>query len=380
MRKVSTALTFTVVAVVVFVLAVLLSFAAGIQASLQSSGNADNILVLKPGSTSESTSIIQPEEANRLAQTPGIAMDEKGVPIVSHELCVQTSIPRRGPSGTMANVAVRGVTDMAFMVHREIRIIQEPGARLFHQGALEVIVGKAAHERYANLQLGGEISMGRRSNRTFRVVGIFEAGGGALESEIWAPYTMLADAYARRFTSSAVLRLADSSRAKEAIDYINGPAVNLEAKTELDYYHKLAAQTREIVALTTILVGIMSIGAVFAVANTMYAAVDGRRREIAMLRTIGFSRRSIMLAFVIESLLICVTACMLGLSASLLLNGIRQDFLSESTWTVMAYELRISPAILFSALGVSAAVGVVGALAPAVRAARTSVLEALRKA
>ena len=147
----------------------------------------------------------------------------------------------------------------------------------------------------------------------------------------------------------------------------------------LDYYHKLAAQTREIVVLTTILVGIMSIGAVFAVANTMYAAVDGRRREIAMLRTIGFSRRSIMLAFVIESLLICVTACVLGLGASLLLNGVRQDFLSESTWTVMAYELRISPAILLSALGVSAAVGVVGALAPAVRAARTSVLEALRK-
>jgi ABC-type antimicrobial peptide transport system permease subunit len=111
----------------------------------------------------------------------------------------------------------------------------------------------------------------------------------------------------------------------------------------------------------------------------MYAAVDGRRREIAMLRTIGFSRGAIMTAFVIESLLICVTACLCGLGASLLVNGARQDFLSDATWTVLAYELRITPSIFLSALAMSALVGVGGAMAPAVRAARTQVIEALRK-
>jgi putative ABC transport system permease protein len=228
--------------------------------------------------------------------------------------------------------------------------------------------------------LDGEISIGRLGNRVCRVVGVFTADGGALESEIWAPYTLLLDAYARRFSSSAVLRLSDPSMAEQAISYINGPAVNLEAKTEIDYYRNLAEKTREIVVLTTVLVGIMAIGAVFAVANTMYAAVDGRRREIAMLRTIGFSRLSIILAFVIESLLICLAACVFGLGASLAINGVRQDFLSEATWTVLAYELRITPQILASALALSAFVGVAGALAPAVRAARTGLIEALRKA
>lgn len=374
-RKLSTTLTFIVVMVVVFVLAVLLSFAAGIRASLSSSGDVGNIMVLKPGSTAESTSIIRPDESARLAQTPGVALNDAGAQMISHELCVQTSIPRRGSGGTMANVAVRGVTDIAFDVHK----ITVEGRR-FHPGALEVIVGKAARERYANLEIGGQIAIGRLSSRVCTVVGVFEAGGGALESEIWAPYTLVTDSYARRFTSSAVLRLADPGTAEQAISYINGPSVNLEARTELDYYRKLAEKTREIVVLTTVLVGIMAIGAVFAVANTMYAAVDGRRREIAMLRTIGFSRSSIVAAFVIESLLICVCACACGLAASLAINGIRQDFLSEATWTVLAYELRITPSILISALVLSAFVGIAGALAPAVRAARTELIEALRKA
>jgi len=176
------------------------------------------------------------------------------------------------------------------------------------------------------------------------------------------------------------LRLTDPSGAPQAIAYINGPVVQLEAKTEPEYYKDLSAKTREIVVLTTILVGIMAVGAVFAVANTMYAAVDGRRREIAMLRTIGFTKSAIVSAFVVESLLICGTACVAGLATSLLVNGARQDFLSDTTWTVLAYELQITPQILLSALLVSTVVGIAGALAPALRAARTQVIEALRKA
>jgi ABC-type lipoprotein release transport system permease subunit len=376
-RKLSTALTFTVVAVVVFVLTVLLSFAAGIRASLTASGTPRNVIVLKPGSTSESTSIIRPEESARLSQAPGIAADENGALLISHELCVQTSIPRRGPGGRLANVAVRGVTPAAFQVHDDVRVVE---GRAFHPGSLEVMVGKAARERYANLQVGGELSIGRFSSRVCRVVGVFEANGGAMESEIWAPLTVLSDAYSRRFISSAVLRLRDPAAAQETIDYLAGPAVDLEAKRETDYYNDLSAKTREIAVLTTILVSIMAVGAVFAVANTMYAAVDGRRREIAMLRTIGFSRASIMIAFVIESLMICLAACACGLAGSLFLNGSRQDFLSNATWTVLAYELRVTPGIMLGALALSAVVGVAGAMAPAVRAARTGVIEALRKA
>lgn len=376
-RKLSTTLTFTVIVVVVLVLAVLLSFAAGIRASLAASGNPANILVLKPGATAESTSFILPPEAERVVQTPGIARDDAGQLLISRELCLQTSIPRKGPKGTMANVPVRGVDEMAFVVHSEVRIIE---GRKPVPGALEVVVGKAAADRYANLHIGGEISLGRLGNRLCTVVGIFEAGGGSLESEIWGPRTIIADSYGRPFSTSVVVRLADPATAEAAIDYINGPAVNLEARRETKYYEELAAKTREIVGLTTVLVGIMAIGAIFAVANTMYAAVDGRRREIAMLRTIGFPRRAIMAAFVIESLLICGIACIVGLLLSLLVSGSRQDFLSDATWTVLAFELRITPGILVSALLLSLAVGVIGAVAPAVRASRVHVIEALRKA
>ena len=376
-RKLSTGLTFLLVTVVVFVLAVLLSFSEGIRASLAATGSPRNIIVLKPGSTSESTSVLTPEETNRLVQTPGIAQDAHGRLMISHELCVQTSIPRRDAKGNLANVAVRGVDEVAFDLHEVVRIVE---GRRFEPGTQEVVVGRAAQQRYANLALGDEIALGRLLNRRFRVVGVFEAGGSAMESEIWAPRTIVADAYNRHLSSSVVLRLEDAALAGPAMDYINGPAVNLESKTAVAYYKDLSSKTREIVILTTVLITIMGIGAVFAVANTMYAAVDSRRREIAMLRTIGFSKRSIMIAFVVESLLICGLACVVGLAASLSFHGQRQDYLSNATWTVLAYELKVTPRTVLTALALAMIVGVIGALAPALRAARTQVIEALRKA
>jgi len=376
-RRLSVTLTFFLVSVVVFVLAALLSFAAGIRASLAATGSSRNVMILKPGSTAESTSILLPAEAARIVQAPNIARGSTGQLLISLELCVQTNIPRRGPVGTPASVAIRGVDDIAFEMRPELKIIE---GRHPQQGTMEMIVGKAARERYANLEPGGRLEMGRLANRVFTVVGVFDAGGGALESEIWAPRTMLEDAFNRRFLSSVVVRLADPAAARATIDYLNGPAVELDAQLETKYYDELSTKTREIVFLTTVLVGIMAIGAIFAVANTMYAAVDGRKREIAMLRTIGFARGAIMLSFVIESLLISTAACAAGLGASLFINGSRQDFLSDTTWTVLAYELRITPGILVSAFGLATLVGVGGALAPAWKASRTRVIEALRKA
>jgi len=376
-RRLSATLTFFLVGVVVFVLTALLSFAAGIRASLSATGSARNVIILKPGSTAESTSILLPAEAARIVQAPNIARGSTGQLLISPELCVQTNIPRRGPVGTPASVAIRGVDDITYELHSELKIMEGRHAR---QGMMEIIVGKAARERYANLELGGRLEMGRLANRVFTVVGVFEAGGGAMESEIWAPRTMLEDAFNRRFLSSVVVRLEDPARARTTIDYLNGPAVELDAQLETRYYEEVSTKTREIVFLTTVLIGIMAIGAIFAVANTMYAAVDGRKREIAMLRTIGFARSSIMLSFVIESLLISTSACAAGLGASLFLNGSRKDFLSDTTWTVLAYELRITPGILLSAFGLATLVGVSGALAPALKASRMRVIEALRKA
>lgn len=382
-RKLSTTLTFVVVAVVVLVLALLLSFAAGIQASLAVSGRPDNLIVLKPGATAESTSILRPEEVSRLVQIPGLARTSTavdGLPadtaLLSPELCVQTTLRHHGNADLTANVAIRGVDDVAFAVHSNLRIRE---GRRFQQGALEAIVGRAARDRYAGLQIGDEIGLGRSGDRKYTIVGVFDAGGAAIESEVWAPRSMVADSYQRPFASSVCVRLTSAAAAAAAIAYVNGPVVGLEGKTETRYYEELSRTTRGIVILTTVLVGIMAIGAVFAVANTMYTAVDGRRREIAMLRTLGFGRGAIMLSFVIESLLICVAACACGLGVSLLFNGTRQDYMSEVTFTALAYELRVTPGIVLSALGMAVVVAVGGALAPAARAARINILQAVRK-
>ena len=376
-RKVSTTLTFVVVAVLVLVLSVLLSFVAGIRASLAATGSSQNIIALKPGATAESTSVLVKEEAAKLVQTPGLARDAAGNQLISRELCVQTSIPRHGANGSPANIAVRGVDDAAFLIHAEVRLIE---GRWFEQGQREVIAGKAARDRYQNLHVGDQIPLGRLGNRIFKVVGVFEARQGALESEIWLPRTMLEDAFSRRFISSVVLKIEDPSKVEQAIEYIESPAVGLEAKRETDYYEELSSKTREIVLLTTVLVGIMAIGAAFAVANTMFGAVDGRRHEIAMLRTLGFTKPAIIGAFIMESMLICGLACIAGLLLSLTINGSRQDFLSETTWTVLAYELTITPQIMLVALITALVVGFCGALAPALKAARTRILDALRKA
>jgi len=376
-RKTSSLLTFLVVMVVVLVLAILLSFGAGIRESLANSGIEGNIVVLKPGASAESTSIISNEEAARVMQTPHLARNTDGEAMVSFELCVQTTIPRKNADRNLANVAIRGVDDIGFDVHSHVNIVE---GRRFRQAAQEIIVGKAASERYENLELGHEITLGVLGNRAFRVVGIFEDNGGAMESEIWGPRTMISGVYERRFLSSVLLRIDTPENFAKAKAYIDGPTVELSAKTEFDYYAEVSKTTRDIVSLTSILIGIMLVGAVFAVANTMYAAVDGRKREIAMLRTIGFSRGSIILAFLIESSLICGVACLCGLALSLTVQGGKQDFMSDTTYTVLAYDLRITPAILMIALAASLTVGIGGALAPAIKASRTKIIEALRKA
>lgn len=375
-RKLSTSLTFSVVAAVVFVLAVLLAFAAGIRKSAARSGNDRNLVVLAPGSTSESTSILLANEAPRLVQVPGVARGRNGELLISYEVSVQTSIPRVGPEGNLANVAVRGVDDVAMQIHDDLRISE---GRWFQAGALELVVGREAAGRFTGLQIGGKIAMGRLANRVFTVVGIFEAGGSVIESEIWGPRTIIADVYSRNVLSSALVRISDGADVQAAIDYINGAAVNLSARRETDYYKELGSKTNELVFLASVLISIMAIGAIFAVANTLYAAVDSRKREIAMVRTLGFGRLAVVTSFTLESLLICIPACVFGLLASLAVDGAKQDVLSDQTWTVMAYELTITPGIAAVCLILATTVGLLGAAAPAMRAARTRVIEALRK-
>ena len=222
--------------------------------------------------------------------------------------------------------------------------------------------------------------MGRVGHHSYKVVGVFESNGSSMESEVLARRSMITNSFNRDFVSSIVIRLHDDSHAAAAAAYIESPAVALDGRSEPKYFSDLSTRMLEIVKLTSVLVAIMAIGAAFAVANTMYAAVDGRRREIAMLRTLGFPRGSILTSFLLESMLIGLIGCGVGLLASIYFNGQRQDFLSDTTWTVLAFEMRVTPEIVTIALFISLGVAVFGALAPALRASRVRVIEALRKA
>lgn len=378
-RKTTTLLTVLVVTAVVAVLAWMAGFAGALQGSLDVAGDPTKVIVLKRGATSESTSAIPVDDVGKLTQVGNVAEDpDSGEPLISPEVMVQVQLPRLRDGGkTIANVAVRGVTKKAFGVHRNVRLL----GRSFSTGAPEVIVGAATAKQFAGLEVGQTIKLGYGGNRDFTIVGHFSADGGPLESEIWAYAPTLMNVSNREMYSSVCLRMQDEASARRAVEQIEGPAIQLTAMTEGDYWQEQSQFIRVYLGIAYGLVGIMCLAAVFSIANTMYSAVAGRTREVAMLRTIGYSKAQILVGFVIEAVLLSLlggAAGCLACAAWLQLIGNTKDMFGANTFTTLAFEIQLTPAIITTALVVVALVGVCGALAPAARAARMEIITALR--
>lgn len=379
-RKSSTLLTFGVVALIVFVLTWALAFGEGLQDSLKAGGALDKLILIKPGATGESTSFLSLEEYRQLHQLPHLARTASGEPAVSGEVVTQTSLPRRNDPSQLSLVAVRGVETIAFYIHKNVRIVQ---GRIFNQGADEIVVGKSIVDRVEGVQIGGTLALGFDGGRPFTVVGIFEAAGGPMESEIWCSLSPIRDVFNREsMVSSVALRLDDAAQAPALIEQLRNPPYSLQARTEQQYYQDLADRSSQILGLTLILVAFMALGACFAVANTIYAAVDGRTKEIAMLRTIGYTPRMIVSSFIIEAVFICGIACLIGaaLACFALTFTTKQEFLSDATWSTFAYEMKVTPRILILSLGAALLVGFIGAIVPAWKASRMNILSAIRRA
>lgn len=379
-RKTTTLLTVLVVAAVVGVFSWMLGFKAALSKSLSFASDQHKLIVLKQGATSESNSAIPTDEFNKLTQLDKeIEADDRGDQLKSPEMIVQVSLPRLRDGGrTNANVAVRGVTMAAFKVHKNVRLLGE----CFHDGPLEVIVGQAAAKQFGGLGIGQTINLGYSGNRGYKIVGYFSADGGPMESEIWGPLTTLMNSYQRTMYSSVGLRLASDIDPKQVIKTIEGPAIELTARTEPDYWNAQSQNVDLYLWIVTILVAIMCTAAAFSIANTMFASVAGRSREFAMLRTIGFSGTQILISIIIEAVLLSliggVLGC-LGCQAWLYLEGNTKDMFGKSTFTTMAFEIHQTPWIVAVALGGVALVGVLGAVVPAIRAARVQVIAALRQ-
>lgn len=380
-RKTTTLLTVLVVTAVVGVLTWILSLNAALRASLSVASDDRKLIVIRRGSESETNSAISNEELARLSQVGGVARDSEGRELVSPELMVQVALPRKRDGGrTNANVAIRGVTDVAFKVHGVVKLVE--GAR-FSTGEPELIVGRRAAEQFQKLEVGQTIRLGSGAKRDFRVVGYFTAAGGPLESEIWGYLPSLQNAYGRQqFVSSVAIRVAEGTDPTAVMRQIAAPPIELASDTEPVYWARQAANLDLYRTIAGSLVAVISLAACFALANTLYSMVAGRSREIAMLRTIGFGPGAILAGFLIEGVLLVliggIAGC-LGCAAWLAMVGNTKDMFGSRTFTTLAFKIELTPVIVAASLGVVVAIGMLGALAPAVRASRLPVLGALRE-
>jgi len=372
-RRVSTAMTAGGIALVVAVFVIVMAMVAGLGSAISDTGSPDNLVVVRKGSTTETSSAVQLDQFDALKFLPQIKRDADGNPLASPELPVQVLMQRS--TGTSDNVVVRGVLPVALQVHQNVQLTE---GRMFKPALNEVIVGKALVGRYANTRVGSTMHFGRG---TWKVVGIFAAGGSSFESEVWADVHNVQDDTQRgAYYACARLKMLPGTEVDALIQRIaDDPRINLQAQTESDYYRDQSVVANQLRALGMIVAIIMGIGAVFAAMNTMYAAVSARTTEIGTLRALGFKPGAVLGSFLLESLALAVAAGALGVILALPINGFSTSFGNFVTFSTMAFAFRVTPAVVLQALLFAAVMGVLGGWLPARQAMKMQVVEALRK-
>ncbi len=379
-RSVKARWTSTIVAVVgiagtVGVFVAMLSLARGFKATLVSSGSPDNALITRAGATSEMTSGVSLDAVKIIQDAPGIARGADG-PLLTPEAVLMAPIPLRS-TGTDANVELRGVAPNVFAIRSNVKITE---GRMFRPGLSELVVGKNAKATYSGLTLGSTIALG---SAHWQVVGIFDAGGSAFDSEVWGDAHLLNGAYKRPDTlsQSVTVHLTSPATLQQLRDTLTAdPRLSVDVTREIDYYAK---QSTRMTQLITILGGfvalIMAIGAVFGALNTMYSAVAERGREIATMRALGFNSGNVILSFLVEALLISLVGGLLGCLAVLPLNGLTTSTMNFQTFSNLAFAFKITFDLLWMGVLFALVMGVLGGMPPAIRAASRPVASALRE-
>jgi putative ABC transport system permease protein len=363
------------IAGVVAVMVGVLSIAEGILRTMQSSAAPENAVVLRSGATSEMMSILLGDDTRVIAEAPGLARDRGGA-LASPELFVIINLLKKN-TGTDANVPLRGVTRTAPMVRGEFRIVS---GRMFEWGRNEVVVGVGAQIEFRGLDVGSAITV---ANEDWPVVGVFEAGGGLAETEIWVDASVLQSAYRRGNSYQSVYARLESPDAfqqfKDALT--SDPRLNVKPMRETEYYAEQSAMLYNLITgLGTLIAVIMGLGAMFGALNTMYTAVSARARDIATLRALGFSSGPVVVSVLVESLLLALAGGAIGaLLAWLAFDGFRAATLNFSSFSQVAFAFEVSPALLVRGIVFALLIGLIGGLFPALRAARQPVSAALRE-
>lgn len=361
------------IAGVVGVLVAMLSMGAGFQKTLNQGGRDDTAIILRAGAQAEAQSVLLHDDIIAIEQEPGVARDAKGKPLVSAELAVAASLQQKG-SGDHANVQFRGVDSTAWDLRPGLKIIK---GRKFRTGMQEIDVGQGAERQYAGLAVGSMVKMGRQK---WKVVGVF-ASGGPWDSELWTDRNVLAAVHRRGDSADSVLVKLTSAGAfdafKAALDA--DPKLSVEAKTTRQFFADQSAGLSKVVSTVGIVVGvIMAIGAIFGALNCMFAAVGARAREIATLRAIGFRGVPVVVSVMLETMLLALLGGVLGaLIVWLVFNGYTTTTLQGLTQVV--FQFAVTPHLLWMGLKWALAIGFIGGLFPAVRAARMTVSHALRE-
>jgi putative ABC transport system permease protein len=367
------------IAGVVGVLVALLAMGEGYAQTLRNSGSLDTALVMRGASSSEVTSGLDRDSLVQIEQAPQIARDAKGEPLASSEVVVAANLPNKGAvnEDDAGSVQLRGVSEKAFAVRPRLKLLD---GRAFKPGLRELIVGKGAARQFDGLEIGREVKLG---NQAWTVVGVF-ASGDAMDSEVWGDANVVADTYGRGSSRNSVtVRLAraeDFGALKAGLEA--NPQLKVDATTTLEYFSKQSEGMTKVMRIIGISVGsIMAIGAVFGALNTMFAAVATRAREIATLRAIGFQGLPVVVAVMLETMLLALIGGLLGAAiAWLLFNGHSASTLAAGSVGKLSFELLVSPGLAWTGLKWALAIGFIGGLFPAMRAARMPVTTALREA
>ncbi len=352
----------------------MLALARGFKATVVSSGLPQNAIVQRSGADSEMTSIMTLEDVRVVEDAPQVARNGSA-PLVSPEVVVICALPLRGEDSD-ANVQVRGVLPRVLGVRDQVKLV---AGRFLTPGLAEAVVGRGAQKAYVGLDLGATVRIGAG---TWKIVGVFDAEGTAFDSEVWADANVL-DGFYQRPTNvfqSVIARLRspeDFPAFKALIEA--DPRVRVQVLREPEYYER---QSRVVTTLITVLgslvAAVMALGAVFGALNTMYSAVSERAREIAVLRAIGFGGGAIVLSFFVEALIIALVGGLVGCIAVLPVNGLTTGTINWQTFSHLAFAFKITPDLLTLGVLFALAMGALGGLPPAIRAARANVAHALR--
>jgi len=373
MRKGLTGMTALGIALTVTTAIFLMALLAGLNRAFVSTGDPLNVLVLRKGSIAELSGGYDASLFPTLRELPGVAKDSKGEPMASAELVVVIVLPRKDGTGEV-NVTVRGMMPDGLEMRPKVKIVQ---GRWFTPGQREVVVSDSIQKRFSHASVGDTIQFGKGP---WTVVGVFDAGGSAYESEIWGDVNQMALDFDRQGGySSAYLRATDAVSADALKHRVSDDQrLKMDGLLEPEYYAKQTSSGGPIKFVGILVAVIMAIGSSFAAMNTMYAAVAYRSREIATLRVIGFSRPSILTSFVFESVVLSLLGAVVGIVLMLPFNGMTTGTSNAVTFSEIVFSLRMTPAVVGGAVLFAVAMGLLGGIAPAWQAARKDILNALR--